>query len=65
MGDKTNTHIQTCSINTLSKETTWKTKEWIGYYDVDVDWIHLAQDGNQWKALVNVIIFTFHKILGI
>jgi hypothetical protein len=22
----------------------------------DMDWIHLAQDGNQWRALVNAVI---------
>jgi len=22
----------------------------------DMDWIHLAQDGNQWQALVNMVM---------
>jgi hypothetical protein len=34
--------------------------EWGG-----MDWIHLVQDRNQWKALVNTVIkFGFHKMLG-
>jgi hypothetical protein len=30
-----------------------------------VDWIHLAQDREQWWILVNMISFVFHKRLGI
>jgi hypothetical protein len=30
-----------------------------------MDWIDLAQDKDQWRALVNtVMIFGFHKMLG-
>jgi hypothetical protein len=27
-----------------------------------IDWIDLAQDGGQWRAVLN--IFAFHKLLG-
>jgi hypothetical protein len=31
-----------------------------------VSWIHLAQDNNQWQALVNTVMtFRFHKRQGI
>jgi hypothetical protein len=32
-----------------------------------VDWIHLAQDGDTWRALVNTVMITFgfHKMRGI
>jgi hypothetical protein len=31
-----------------------------------VDWIHWAQDGDRWRALVNTVItFGFHKMRGI
>jgi hypothetical protein len=30
-----------------------------------VDWIHLAQDGDQWRALVNMVMtLHVHKMLG-
>jgi hypothetical protein len=30
-----------------------------------MDWIHLAQDRDQWSALVNMVhISGFHKMLG-
>jgi hypothetical protein len=30
-----------------------------------MDWIHVAQDGNEWCAPVNMVMkFTFHKMLG-
>jgi hypothetical protein len=30
-----------------------------------MNWIHLAEDGDQWWALVNTVInFQFHKVLG-
>jgi hypothetical protein len=28
----------------------------IGFGDVDVDWIHLAQDRDRWQALVNTVM---------
>jgi hypothetical protein len=32
----------------------------------DMDWIDLAQDSDQWRALVNTVIACgFHKMLGI
>jgi hypothetical protein len=32
----------------------------------DMNWIDLAKDRNQWRALVNAVMnFGFHKILGI
>jgi hypothetical protein len=35
----------------------------IGY--VSMDWIDLAEDGDQWRAFVNTVnTFGFHKILG-
>jgi hypothetical protein len=34
---------------------------WVG-----MDWIDLAQDRDQWKALVNTVMnFGFHKFMGI
>jgi hypothetical protein len=31
-----------------------------------MDWIVLAQDRNQWRAIMNAIVkFGFHKMLGI
>jgi hypothetical protein len=31
----------------------------------EVDWIDMAQDRDQWRALVNTILnFGFHKMLG-
>jgi hypothetical protein len=31
-----------------------------------VDWIHLAQDKDQWRTLVNMVMtFAFHKRQGI
>jgi hypothetical protein len=34
--------------------------------DGNMDWIHSAQDGNQWKAALKwQLTFGFHKILGI
>jgi hypothetical protein len=50
------------------KETRW------AYIKMDIeelgwdgmDWSNLAQDRNQWRALMNTIInFRFHKMLGI
>jgi hypothetical protein len=32
---------------------------WVG-----VDWIGLAQDRDKWRALVNVVMNQFHKMLG-
>jgi hypothetical protein len=29
-----------------------------------VDWIDMAQDRDQWRALVNTVHFGFHKMLG-
>jgi hypothetical protein len=30
-----------------------------------MDWIDLAEDRDQWRALVNTVMtFVFHKILG-
>jgi hypothetical protein len=30
-----------------------------------IDWIHLAQDRDQWQALVNTVLNRqFHKVLG-
>jgi hypothetical protein len=30
-----------------------------------VDWIDMAQDRDQWRALVNMVLkFWFHKMLG-
>jgi hypothetical protein len=29
-----------------------------------MDWIDLAQDRDQWWALVSTVIFGFHKIFG-
>jgi hypothetical protein len=32
----------------------------------DVDWIHWAQDGDRWRALVNTVMnLRFHKMRGI
>jgi hypothetical protein len=31
----------------------------------DVDWIGVAQDGNRWRALVNLVLnLGFHEMLG-
>ena len=40
----------------------WIFRTWSG----GMDWIHLAQDGDRWRALVNVVItFTFRTVWGI
>jgi hypothetical protein len=43
------------NIKLYLRETGWS----------DIDWIDLAQDRDQWRALVNTVMtFWFHKILG-
>jgi hypothetical protein len=29
-----------------------------------MDWIYVALDSDQWGAVVNSVVFAFHKILG-
>jgi hypothetical protein len=50
-----------------SKEIRWEDikmdLEEVGWGGMD--WSHLAQDRNQWRALMNMITnFRFHKMLG-
>jgi hypothetical protein len=56
------------------KETTrrprrrWEDNIRIGLREIacgGMDWIDLAQDRDQWRALVNTVIhLPFHKVLG-
>jgi hypothetical protein len=48
-------------------------RRWVDNVEIDlveigwdgVDWIDMAQDRDQWRALVNTVLnFGFHKILG-
>jgi hypothetical protein len=37
----------------------WKDKEWMDLRErgwQDVDWIHLAQDRDQWRAVLNMVM---------
>jgi len=50
-------------------EHRWENKIKIDLSEVgwgNMDWINLAQDGDTWRALVNVVmIIQLHKIWGI